>query len=409
MVPIAAVPIRLRIDKDTQWARGKTSIVPALPESLEFGVWGFGRQCKMMFDIEQLWIDQEALAEPLTGEIVKKLPRARVLIGREFEEPRRVLDLARDPIGRGKRILRLMKHKGAFVKPCPGTLEYICCGLQILHIGQGCPMDCRYCALQVYFNRPVMEVFVNLDELFAHLDRHLNDESFRFHRICTGEFADSLALDPLTGLADLLLDRFSRVENASLEIKTKTDFIDPLLRTQCRGKIVISFSVNAATISRTEERRAAPLLRRIEAAAQAQRKGYLVGLHFDPIIPLPQWEQEYTDTIKALYRLLDPSGVAWISLGVLRYVPRLKDITTERFGPLPYFHDGFHPGLDGKSRLDVDRRIVIYRRLAREIRHHDPDARIYLCMESPRVWEASLGLSMHSNEDLGGYLDAAFS
>ena len=43
--------------------------------------------------------------------------------------------------------MRLMKHMGAFVKACPGTPEYICCGLEILHIGQGCPMDCRYCAL----------------------------------------------------------------------------------------------------------------------------------------------------------------------------------------------------------------------------------------------------------------------
>lgn len=363
----------------------------------------------MMFEIEQLWIDEEALAEPLTGEIAKRLPRARILIGREFAEPRRALDLSRDPIGRGKKILRLMKHKGTFVKPCPGTPEYVCCGLQILHIGQGCPMDCRYCALQVYFNRPVMEVFVNVDEILTHLDRFLGSEQSRFHRICTGEFTDSLALDPVTGLAERLLDFFSRTGNASLEIKTKTDFIDPLLRTECRGKIVISFSVNAGSISRSEERRAAPLSRRLHAAARAQGKGYLVGLHFDPIIPIAEWEREYTDTIENIFRFLDPSGLAWISLGVLRFVPRLKEVVTERFGPLPYFHDGFLRGLDGKSRIEVDRRITIYRSLADRIRQHAPDARIYLCMESSDVWEASLGMPMRTGEDLGAYLDSAFS
>ena len=38
----------------------------------------------MRYNVDELWIDEEVLAEPLTGEIVKKLPDARVLIGEEF-------------------------------------------------------------------------------------------------------------------------------------------------------------------------------------------------------------------------------------------------------------------------------------------------------------------------------------
>ncbi len=361
----------------------------------------------MRFRIDELWIDEEALVEPLTGEIVRKLPDTRVLIGREFTEPRRSLDLSPDPLVRGKKIVRLIKHKGAFVKPCPGTPQYVCCGLKILHIGQGCPMDCRYCTLQVYFNRPVMEVFVNIEEMFHHLRRFLDSNPSRFHRICTGEFTDSLALDPVTGLSVRLLDFFATVGNASLEIKTKTDLIHPLLTTKCRGRAVLSFSVNARTISRTEERRAAPLHARIQAAARAQSKGYMVGFHFDPIIPLPGWEAGYSSTVEEIFRLVNPAGVAWISLGVLRFVPQLKEVVTARFGPVPYFHDAFLRGLDGKSRLDVTRRIGVYRLLADRIRRHAPDTRIYLCMESPSVWEAALGMRMTSDEDLSAYLDGA--
>jgi spore photoproduct lyase len=361
----------------------------------------------MRYQIDELWIDEETLAEPLTGEIVKKLSDARVLIGREFAEPRRSLDLSRDPLARGKKIVRLMKHKGAFVKPCPGTSEYVCCGLKILHIGQGCPMDCRYCALQVYFNRPVMEVFVNIEEMLSHLRQFLEADPSQFHRICTGELTDSLALDPLTGLSDRLLDFFATVKNASLEIKTKTDFIAPLLKSPSRGRVVLSFSVNARTISRTEERRAAPLPARIQAAARAQSKGYLVGFHFDPIIPLPGWEEEYAGTVDEIFRLIDPSGVAWISLGVLRFVPQLKEVVTLRFGPVRYFHDAFLRGLDGKSRLDVTRRVSVYRLLTDRIRRHAPDTRVYLCMESPSVWEAALGMRMESETDLRAYLDDA--
>ncbi len=92
-------------------------------------------------------------------------------------------------------------------------------------------------------------------------------------------------------------------------------------------------------------------------------------------------------------------------MGVLRFVPALKEIAHARFGRIPYFHDGFLRGLDGKSRLHVDRRIRVYRYLAGQIRRHAPDARIYLCMESPHVWKEALGIAMGADEELSAYLD----
>ena len=361
----------------------------------------------MKFPIEQIWIDEDARDEPLTREIVDKLPTAKVFVGAECAQKAWELNLEPDPFSRGKKILRLMKNKGACIKPCPGTPHYVCCGLEILHIGQGCPMDCRYCALQAYFNRPVLEVFVNLADLMAALNDHLKQDANKFHRICTGEFTDSLALEPLTGLSRRLVDVFSSQKNASLEIKTKTDFIDPLLEVDPRGRVILSFSVNSMTVARQEERRAAPLERRLKAAVLAQRAGYHIGFHFDPIIPLPGWEDDYCRTIDQIFNCLDPSSIVWISLGVLRFVSGLKQVARERFGPVPYFHDGFLRGLDGKRRLHEDRRIEIYQQLSDRIRHCAPEAAIYLCMESPYVWHKALGISMQSDDNLTAYLDEA--
>ncbi len=363
----------------------------------------------MKFRIEQIWIDEDAQSYPLTSEIVRRLPEAKVCVGDEISAARRTLDLEPDPMMRGKRILRLMKHKGAFVKPCPGTPQYVCCGLEILHIGQGCPMECRYCALQVYFNRPVLEAFVNTDDLLTALRKHLESSPQRFHRICTGEFTDSLALEPATGLAQALVNFFSERKSACLEIKTKTDSIEPLLDVDPKGRVVLSFSVNSKAVSEWEEKRAAPLERRLASAVRAQDCGYRIGFHFDPIIPLTGWEEDYPRTIEKIFELVRPSAIAWISMGVLRFVPELKEIAGARFGRIPYFHDGFLRGLDGKSRLHSDRRIKIYRHLAGSIRRHCPDARIYLCMESPHVWQESLGLRMETDQDLAAYLDAAVS
>jgi spore photoproduct lyase len=361
----------------------------------------------MKFVIEEIWIDEDARDEALTARIVSKLPSAKLFRSSDCKDRLRELNLRSDPLSQGKKILRLMKHKGAFVKPCPGTPNYICCGLEILHIGQGCPMDCRYCALQVYFNRPVLEIFVNIDDMMHAVENYLAQDPLRFHRICTGEFTDSLALDALTGLSSRLVDFFARQNNASLEIKTKTDSIGPLLDRDPGGRVILSFSVNAAPVVIREEKRAASLEKRLASAARAERSGYGIGFHFDPIIPIPNWESEYCRTVDRIFDHVKSSSLVWISLGVLRFVPELKRIAGYRFGPIRYFHDGFLTGLDGKSRLQADRRIEIYRRIIDRIRHHAPEAVVYFCMESEYVWEKALGIEMQSDDDLVSYLDNA--
>lgn len=359
----------------------------------------------MKYTIEQIWIDEQAQDSPVTQMILAKVSCSDIYVGQAMDPARRSLELDADPLRRGKRILWLRRHKGAFVKPCPGTPEYVCCGLQILHIGQGCPIDCRYCALQAYFNRPVLEVFVNTDELFGELRAHLAANLDRFHRLCTGEFTDSLALDPLTGLAPQLVEFFSGCSNASLEIKTKTDFIEPLLDVNPRGRVILSFSVNSPAISATEELRAAPLEKRLAAAVRAQNRGYRLGFHFDPIVPHQGWEADYGGTIDRIFSAVEPSVIAWISLGVFRYAPALKETARCRFGPISYYHDGFVRGLDGKNRLQASRRIEIYRRLAGRIRRHSPEALIYFCMESPYVWKKALDIKIECDQDLISYLD----
>jgi spore photoproduct lyase len=362
----------------------------------------------MKFRIDEVWIDDEAEGYPQTDRILGRLDGAKIVFGERVRDRNRAIALSKDPFEPGKRILRLMKHKGAFVKPCPGTPEYLCCGLEILHIGQGCPMDCRYCALQVYFNRPVLEVFVNVEDMLEGLTGHLESNLAQFHRICTGEFTDSLALDPLTNLGSMLVERFASTNRASLEIKTKTDFIDPLLKIDPGNRVILAFSVNASEISRREEIRAVSIERRLDAARRAAEHGYRVAFHFDPIIPTPGWQAAYGRTVDRIFESVDGDKIAWISMGVLRFIPDLKETVAARFGRIPYFHDGFIRGLDGKFRLEAHRRISIYKFLAEKIRSLYPPARLYLCMESQYVWQEALGMDMPSDEALAAYLSGAF-
>ena len=69
----------------------------------------------------------------------------------------------------GKENLELASFPGEFLKPCPGTRGYICCGYQILQVGRGCPLDCSYCILQAYFEAQHQVVFINLREKISAL------------------------------------------------------------------------------------------------------------------------------------------------------------------------------------------------------------------------------------------------
>jgi len=70
-------------------------------------------------------------------------------------------------------------------------------------------MDCTYCVLQGYVNVPAITVFVNVEDLLAELEVRWAEQPEQVWRLGTGEFGDSLALDGLLGLNELLIPRFA--------------------------------------------------------------------------------------------------------------------------------------------------------------------------------------------------------
>ena len=294
-----------------------------------------------------------------------------------------------DPIQKGKRVLVLKGNKGAFIKNCPGTRTYTCCGYQILHIGSFCTMDCSYCILQSYFHPPVLQYFVNHTKLFDELDKFftLNNVS----RVGTGEFTDSLIWEKWSDLTPKLVQRFADQSRAVLELKTKTVSIDALRSLQHRRKTIVSWSVNTKPVLQTEERNTTPLLARLEAAKRCESWGYPLAFHFDPIILYEGCEEDYQELVHQLFSHVSPENIVWISLGTFRFMPSLKKIIQKRFPRSKIVYGEFIPGLDGKMRYFKPLRIQIYQKIISWIRQAAPNTCIYFCMEDDEVWEKSMG------------------
>lgn len=335
-----------------------------------------------------LYIDQQVGDTREVRQIQSKLnlPAKRIVGASEIYAG---LSAEKDPVGEAKKILFLTRNRGAFVRDCPGTRHYTCCGYKILHIGTYCTMDCSYCILQAYFHPPLLQFFVNHEEMLTEIDGLFRTQTVT--RIGTGEYTDSLIWEPWTGLSQLLVPKFSKQSHAVLELKTKTAAIDGLKNLDHNRKTIVAWSLNTEAVIRREERRTAALSARLKAAARCQSWGYPLAFHFDPLVIYDGCESDYRRVIEQLFAHVSPDHIVWISLGSFRFMPDLKTIIEQRFSHSRIVYGEFITGLDNKMRYFKPLRIDLYRKIAGWIRAFAPEVLIYFCMEDDEVWQKSLG------------------
>ncbi len=354
--------------------------------------------------ITELCIDAGVADHPQTAEIRSRLAvPARVVPGPAavFAE----IWAAEDPAGRGKQILYLTRNRGPFLKACPGTRHYTCCGYRILHIGSYCTMDCAYCILQAYFHPPLLQYYVNHEEMLSELENCLAAPVIQ--RIGTGEFTDSLIWEPWSGLSRRLVRRFAAQRRAVLELKTKTVNVGGLLDLDHRRKTILAWSLNTERVIREQERGTASLGARLRAAAESAAAGYPLAFHFDPVVIYEGCETEYRRVVERLFAAVPPEQVVWISLGAFRFMPDLKALIQRRFPDSCIVYGEFITGLDGKARYFKPLRMQVLRCLAQAIREFAPHCCVYLCMEDDEVWCHALGVTPAERGGLPRMLDEA--
>ncbi len=352
--------------------------------------------------IRKLYVDRQVADFPETKKICRRLDLPAEIVA----SPQLVYDSvasSADPVEAGKKVLLLTRNRGAFIKDCPGTRDYTCCGYRILHIGTFCHMDCSYCILQAYFHPPVLQYFVNHDDLFRELEDLFSDR--RIQRVGTGEFTDSLIWELWTDLSEKLVPAFGAQDSAVLELKTKTTDIEKLKILPHHRKIITAWSLNTPRVIAEEERRTASLPARLSAAARCESWGYPLAFHFDPIVIYSDCEKDYEQVVDQIFLSVSAKNIVWISLGSFRFMPALKPLIQQRFPNSDLVYGEFITGLDGKMRYFKPLRIEIYRKIVARIRRHAPGAFIYFCMEDDEVWRQCLGFTPSEHGGLPKMLD----
>jgi len=362
----------------------------------------------MAYQPEIIYIEEGAGDYDLTRRVLETFPDVPVRHQPNLPEVMDELQQSSvDVFGAGKNRLLLSRFKGSFLKKCPGISPgMVCCNYYVVNLIKNCVYDCSYCFLQDFLqNNPLLTAFVNHEDLLGELEEVFSTNPGNTFRVGTGELTDSLALDDFLPYSETLIPFFNRQSNAVLELKTKSDRIENLLKQNDASNVIISWSLNPPEIAEREEKGTPGTLQRLNAARLCADKGYRIGFHFDPVILFPGWEAEYADLIDLMFQNVSAKQIEWVSLGGFRYRPNLKKVIQERHEDTRLFTQEQLPSEDGKFRYLRPLRNKAFETLRRMIKDRFNDVNVYLCMETKEIWEGVTGKMPRSDKKLDQFFD----
>lgn len=212
-----------------------------------------------------------------------------------------------------------------------------------MNLAEGCPAHCHYCYLAGSLaGPPVVRAYANLPKMLAQTATY--EGTYPPNRSWQGNdanrpttfevscYTDVLGIEHLTGGLAECIRYYGTRPMGHLRFVSKYDLVDSLLDLPHNGHTRARFSLNADVVARRLEGGTAS----VEARLQALRKlalpkelgggGYPIGLVIAPIMPIPDWREQYTALLDRIAEVIDfPSdmNVEFISH---RFTPGSKDV-----------------------------------------------------------------------------------
>lgn len=332
--------------------------------------------------MNNIYITKEALDYPKTKEILNKIKNYKII--ENEEEFKRIVKINKIKYKEEKKYLFFGIKKGKFLKKY--FLEKNFMGIKeeyYLTYENNCPYNCLYCYLRDYYEDGAFYFYVNIEDMFKELDEFKEKNKM----ISCGIVNDSLAYDNITGITSDLMNYFRKREDLILEIRTKSNNINNLLKEEPLKNCIISFSFNPENIIKKYEHGTALFQKRIEAVRLLQEKGFNIGLRFDPMINNKSDIQNisYKEMIDEIFKNIDKNKIHDIGIGCLRYKKSLKQ-KVYKDEKTDIFYDEMIIGIDGKERYFKPIRLNLYKTIIKEIKKYG-EFNIYLGMEPEYIWK----------------------
>lgn len=181
-----------------------------------------------------------------------------------------------------------------------------------------CIYDCRYCFLQGMYQSAHQVVFVNYEDFGEEIESTAAGHAGEAVWFYSGYDCDSLASDPMTRFSDYFVPLIAGLDNAWLELRTKSTQVRALLRREPIERVITAFSFSDACSHRKLEHGVPAIDKRIDAMRRLLEAGWPVGLRFDPVIYHRDYQAAFTDLLERVFTVIDAQRLHSVSLGSFR-------------------------------------------------------------------------------------------
>ena len=181
-----------------------------------------------------------------------------------------------------------------------------------------CLYDCRYCFLQGMYQSAHQVLFINFEDFAEEMRqvaaRHPQQPVWFY----SGYDCDSLANEPMTRFTEFFIPIVAGIDNAWMELRSKSTQVRGMLKLAPVERIVAAFSFSDHVSHTRLENGVPSIAKRIDAMRRLMDAGWNVGLRLDPIVYHSNYQAEFTALLEQIFAQLDATAIHSVSLGSFR-------------------------------------------------------------------------------------------
>lgn len=262
-----------------------------------------------------IYVEKSIMDHPRTQIILSKFPSAKVI---EISHYKDVFCRSKQSCAlqhRAQKLILAAKRGTLLYEGAPVCQSF---GNQYFYYTScvmNCIFDCEYCYLKGMYPSANIVVFVNLEDIFAEVERILNCHPLY---LCVSYDTDLPALEHITGYVREWCDFAGKHPDLRIELRTKcanrlfSQTAEPI------PGIIYAFTLSPQAVIEAYEHHTASLTARLNCAAELMRAGCQVRLCFDPMIYVPEWKLSYEEMLEQVCCAIDLTKIVDVSVGTFR-------------------------------------------------------------------------------------------
>jgi spore photoproduct lyase len=276
-----------------------------------------------------VYAEEAAFGYPLTERVLERLPNAAVVPVKHYKDIFNRSGQDFDTQKESPKLILAVREKN-FIFEGSGLCDNFghsrfFYSTQMMN----CPYHCEYCYLRGMYPSANIVAFVNVEDYFA--QARVLGEAY----LSVSYDSDLLAREPLFGYGAGWAEFARRTPGLTVELRTKSVNLPDC---PSSDNVILCWTVSPKGTA-LYEHKAPSVSARLKAARKALDAGWRVRLQTEPVLPLGEWEQDYTKLQDEIREVLDVSRLEGIGTDTFRmpetYYRRIRKQGVPLFDELP--------------------------------------------------------------------------